>query len=130
MNLADLPEATLEKIKSVHWDSILEKHEGPGTWESVLQYSHPEFLLVGEHHVLLPIDVEHHSNITILRDILSIDRSSLTLFLQDTTYSQNWYDSGFLAVCDRLENFFIAIVYHEWFVIERPSFFEAFKSNV
>lgn len=125
MNLADLPETTLEKIKSVRWDSILEKHEGPETWDAVLRYSHPEFLSVGEHYVLLPIDVEHHSNVTILRHILSVDGCSLTLFLQDTTYGQNWYDSGFLAVCDRLENFFIAIVYHEWFVIERPSIFAA-----
>lgn len=124
MKLADLPEATLEKVRSVRWDRILEKHEGPEAWESILQYSHPEFLPVGEYHVLLPVDVEHHSNITILRDILSADKRSLTLFLQDTTYGQNWYDSGFLAVCDRLENFFIAIVYHEWFVIERPSIFE------
>lgn len=123
MNLADLSEATLEKIKSVRWDSILEKHEGPETWEAVLRYSQPEFLSVGEHHVLLPIDVKHHSNVTILRHILSVDGCSLTLFLQDTTYGQDWDDSGFLAVCDRLENFFIAIVYHEWFVIERPSIF-------
>lgn len=125
MNLADLSEITLEKVKSVHWDRIVEKHEGPETWESVLRYSQPEFLAVGEHYVLLPIDKEHHSNVTILRDILSADGCSLTLFLQDTTYAQNWYDSGFLTVCDRLENFFIAIVYHEWFVIERLSIFEA-----
>ena len=124
MNLADLPEETLSKIKSVRWDSILEKHEGPETWESWLQYSQPEFLTVGEHRVLLPVDVEHHSNITVLRSILSADGCSLTLFLQDTTYGHDWYDSGYLAVCDRLGDFFIAIVYHEWFVIERPSVFE------
>jgi hypothetical protein len=123
MNLANLPESTLEKIKSLRWDSILEKHEGPEIWESVLRYSNPEFLAVDEHQVLLPVDVEHHSNITILRAIWSADGCSLTLFLKDTTYGHEWYDSGYLAVCDRLENFFIAIVYHEWFVIERsPAF--------
>jgi hypothetical protein len=109
----------------VRWDRILEKHEGPDDWESVLQYSHPEFLAVGDHPVLLPIDVEHHANITILRSIVSADGESLTLFLQDTTYGQDWSDSGYLAVCDRLENFFIAIVYHEWFVIERSAVFES-----
>jgi hypothetical protein len=31
--------------------------------------------------------------------------------------------AGFMAVCDRVvdEEFFLAILYHEWFVIERAT---------
>lgn len=124
MKLADLSEATLDKLKSLRWDRIIEKHEGPESWESVLRYYEPEFLPLGDQWVLLPVDASQHPNITVLRQIPSADGCSLTLFLQDTTYGQDWYDSGYLAVCDRLENFFVAILYHEWFIIEHSSFSE------
>ncbi|WP_225226165.1 hypothetical protein [Komarekiella delphini-convector] len=38
MKLSDLSTETLEKIKLVRWDRIIEKHEGPESWESVLRY--------------------------------------------------------------------------------------------
>jgi hypothetical protein len=46
----------------------------------------------------------------------------LTLFLRDPTYGEEWYDSGFLAICEKLpgQEFFLATVYHEWFVIDNP----------
>jgi hypothetical protein len=34
MKVADLSNETLAKIKIVRWDRIIEKHEGPETWES------------------------------------------------------------------------------------------------
>ena len=120
MKLADLSPETLAKIKAVRWDRIIEKHEGPESWESVLRYDDPEFLEIEGRWVLLPVDRHQHPNITILRTIWSADDRSLTLFLQDTTYDNDPFFAGYLAVCDRLEekSFFLAILYHEWFVID------------
>lgn len=127
MKLSDLSSETLEKIKSVRWDRIIEKHEGPETWGSVLRYDEPEFLEIDGRWVLLPVERSHHPNITILRTIWSADGKSLTLFLKDTTYDDDPFFSGFVAVCDKVkdEDFFLAILYHEWFVIERTEVFES-----
>ncbi len=126
MKLADLSPAALEKIKLVRWDRIIEKHEGPETWASVLRYEEPEFMEVEGHPVLLPVDKSHHPNISILRSIWSQDKKSLTLFLSDTTFDDDPFFSGFMAVCDLVkdESFFLAILYHEWFIIERADVFE------
>jgi hypothetical protein len=126
MKLADLSAETLEKIKLVKWDRIIEKHEGPESWESVLKYEEPEFLEVDGYSILLPVDKSHHPNISILRSIWSVDHYSVTLFLSDTTYEDDPFFAGFMAVCDRLkdEEFFLAILYHEWFIIERAKVFE------
>ena len=128
MKLADLSPETIEKIKPVLWDRIIEKHEGPEDWESVLRWYEPEFLTIDDRSVLLPVEKEHHSNITILRSIWSADGNSVTLFLTDTTYYEDDpFMAGFMAVCDRVvgEEFFLAILYHEWFVIERSAVLEA-----
>lgn len=125
MKLADLSTKTLEKIKSVQWDRIIEKHEGPEDWESVLRYYEPEFIEIEGRWVLLPVEASHHANITILRSIWSDNGHSLTLFLKDTTYDDDPFFSGFMAVCDQVkdEDFFLAILYHEWFVIKRIDIF-------
>ena len=86
MKLADLSKATIERIKSVRYDRILEKHEEPWDWESVLRWYEPEFLTIEGHFVLLPLDQEQHPNITILRTIVSQDGNTLTIFLKDTTH--------------------------------------------
>ncbi|NDJ21702.1 hypothetical protein GS682_08635 [Nostoc sp. B(2019)] len=126
MKLSDLSTETLEKIKLVRWDRIIEKHEGPESWELVLRYEQPEFLEVEGCAILLPVDKLHHPNISILRCIWSADKNSVTVFLSDTTYEDDPFFSGFMAVCDRLKNeeFFLAILYHEWFIIERAAVFE------
>ncbi|MDB9372315.1 hypothetical protein [Nodularia sphaerocarpa] len=123
MKLSDLSTETLEKIKPLRWDRIIEKHEGPETWEYVLESEAPEFLEIARHPVLLPIEQSRHPNITILRSIWSADINSVTIFLKDTTYDDDPFSSGFMAVCDRLkdEDFFVAILYHEWFIIEREA---------
>ena len=126
MKLANLSQDTIEKIKPVRWDRILEKHEGPWDWESVLRWHEPEFLSIDGHFVLLPLDQEHHSNITILRTIVSQDGNSLTIFLKDTThYGDDPFSAGFLAICEKVigEGFFLTTVYHEWFIIERSGIF-------
>ena len=46
----------------------------------------PEFIEIAGYPVLLPVDREHHPNITILRCIASEDHPALTIFLKDTTY--------------------------------------------
>ncbi len=120
MKLTDLSSETREKIKTLRWDRIIEKHEGPESWESVLRYYDPEFMNIEGQFVLLPIEKDQHPNITILRTIWSKDGNSLTLFLKDITYYEDLFMSGYMAVCDKVagENFFLAILYHEWFIIE------------
>ena len=120
MKVAELSPETLATIKSYRWDRIIEKHEGPEDWDSVFKYHHPEFIAIENYHVLLPIAQEHHANITILRCIPSQDGNTLTLFLKDTTYEDDSFFSGFLAICDRFpgQDFFLAHVYHEWFIFE------------
>ena len=126
MKLSDLSAQTLEKIKLVRWDRIIEKHEGPEDWDSVFRYEEPEFIEIKGCAVLLPVDKSHHPNISIIRCIWSADKNSVTLFLSDTTYDDDVFFSGFMAVCDRPkdEEFFLAILYHEWFIIERATVFE------
>lgn len=127
MKLADLSPETLVKIKSVRWDRIIEKHEGPESWDSVFRYCNPELMVIDGNPVLLPLDQTQHPHITILRTIWSDDGKSLTLFLKDTTYDDDPFMSGYVAVCDQLEgeNLYLAILYHEWFIIERSPIFKS-----
>lgn len=112
----------IEKIKPYRYDRIIEKHEGPERWEDVFTYQDPIVLELGGYPVLLPIDREHAPNLTLLRTIVGDGGTALTLFLRDTTYGTDWYDSGYLAVCERLpgEDLYLATVYHEWFIFENP----------
>ena len=124
MKLSDLSPAIIERIKGYRYDHIIEKHEGPERWASVLKCYEPEILRVNRYDVLLPLPQEHHKNIKILRCIVSNDERSLTLFLKDTTYNPDPEDEMFyvgrIAVCDRFEeeDFFLTILYHGWFIIE------------
>ncbi|MCP4350010.1 MAG: hypothetical protein GY795_31405 [Desulfobacterales bacterium] len=124
MKISNLTSEVIEKIKLYRWDRIIEKHEGPERWESVLKYYDPEFMEIMGHYVLLPIDRDRHRNVTILRCIEGDNGSVLTIFLKDTTYVSNpddeIFDAGFVAVCDKFpgEEFYIAVLYHEWFIVE------------
>ncbi len=120
MKLSQLSPEVITQVQSTLWDGIFEKHEGPENWEDVLEYYNPEFLDIEGHAVLLPIGQEQHPNLTILRCIPSQDGKTLTLFLKDTTYGDDTFTSGYLAVCDKMpgQEFFLAIVYHEWFIID------------
>lgn len=122
MKIAQLSPLTRARLEESRYDRIVEKHEGPFRWQWTLDEC--EFLRVGDFDVLLPIDRVHHGNVSILRVLPSVDGLSLTIFLKDTTWGQGDDDffSGFLAVCERFPNeeFFVAIVYHEWFLIESP----------
>jgi hypothetical protein len=52
------------------------------------------------------------------------NKNTLVVFLKDMTFVEDpkyeMFDAGYVAICDRLpnEDFFIAILYHEWFIIE------------
>jgi hypothetical protein len=117
MKLIDVPRELLEKIRSSVYDEILEKHEGPWTWGGTLEYC--EFMSICGRYVLLPVERERHANITILRCVVSEDGRSLTVFLKDTTHDEGAF-AGFVAVCDRFEDedFYVAVLYHEWYVIQ------------
>src|SRR6266568_4487523 len=126
MKLSDLPSEVIERIKSYRYDQILEKHEGPENWASVLRYFEPEFLRLSGYDVLLPVSRRQHPNIQMLRCIVGDGGKTLTLFLRDTTYTSSpqdeMFDAGRIAICDRFEDqgFYLTIVYHEWFIIENP----------
>jgi hypothetical protein len=126
MKVADLSNETLAKIKTVRWDRIIEKHEGLARWESEFRYGEPEFIEIEGRWVLLPVEGSRHQNITILRTIWSADGNSLTLFLKDTNFDDDMFVSGYMAVCDRPkgEEFFLAVLYHEWLIIEKAELFE------
>lgn len=124
LTIADLSAEVTAKIRQYQWDRIIEKHEGPEDWASVLDFSDPEFMLIADCAVLLPVERERHPHITILKSIISRDGDSLTVFLKDTTYfpdpEDEMFCTGRMAVCDRVpgEEFFLATVFHEWFVID------------
>src|SRR6185503_10653733 len=124
MKIADLSKQVVEHIKMRRYDRILEKHEGPERWESEFEYGQPELLDAEGRWVLLPIDRANHGNVTFLRVIESKDGEVLTIFLKDTTHTlpgEEFFSAGFLAICEKVpgEAFFVASVYHEWFMIGR-----------
>lgn len=124
MKVADLSPQVVERLKKWRWDRIVEKHEGPFDWAWRLEDAYAEFMSIDGCDVLLPVDKEQHDKITILRCIPSKDGNTLTIFLKDRTYAETpdeeFFCAGFLAICDKLpgENFYVAIVYHEWFMVK------------
>lgn len=124
LHFKQLPETTLDEIRPCRFDRIIEKHEGPEHWSFMIEIYDLEFIEIDKRAVLLPVDQKHHKNITILRSIVDKDETSLTVFLKDTTYvaepEHDNFDAGFVAICDKIpgEEFFIAVLYHEWFIIE------------
>ncbi len=129
---------TKNKISSIRWDRIIEKHEGPFTWKNELEPSdlpldlkrfYPDFnpiddvaqfMEIGSYDVLLPIGRTHHPNITILKHFFSQDLEKMVIYLKDTTHYEDSFDSGFVAICDLIkpENFYLATLYHEWFIVD------------
>ncbi|MBC8170688.1 MAG: hypothetical protein H7X77_03415 [Anaerolineae bacterium] len=114
----------LEKIKAVRFDRIYGKHEGPWGWSHWLDDDEVEFIQMSGYEVLLPINKDHYLNITPLRVIPSADTGTLTIFFKDTTFGGDRMDAGYLAICEKIpgENFFVATVYHEWFILDNPLF--------
>lgn len=153
MKIKDLSLTTLAALKNKRYDRIVEKHEGPETWDWQLPYSkerleelkemyknsdydvseddHAEFMQIAGVDVLLPIGANHHPNITILHHFFSEDYEKLVLYIKDTTYDDGVFGAGFVAICDKydVEPFYIATFYHEWFIIDYDPLAERFKSK-
>ncbi|MBA3716171.1 MAG: hypothetical protein H0W76_27585 [Pyrinomonadaceae bacterium] len=136
MRLLSLSPTVLEKVKSYKWDGIIEKHEGPFDYGSSNRFTEPEFMVINGFNVLLPVGRSHHPNITIIRCIESADGNALTIFLKDTTYVDNprreFLDAGYVAVCDKFpdEDFYLAIVYHEWFMVNNSGVMVEEEDNI
>jgi hypothetical protein len=138
MRIDELSEETLNKMKPMRYDRIVEKHEGPFTWKYLLKESEPddffpetdpplepnfykpEFVEIHQKWVLLPVGRGHHKNITFLHYFFSKDDKKLVVYLKDTTYDDDTFSSGFIAICDWVEpeKFFFTTLYHEWFIID------------
>jgi hypothetical protein len=124
MKVANLQPDVIERIKQIRYDRIVEKHEGPWDYAGDFRFRDPEFMQAGEWWVLLPVDGEQRPNITFLRTIISADGSVLTIFLHDTTYyGDDPFSAGYVAICERFPgaDFYVATVYHEWFIFENPT---------
>jgi len=116
VKIADLSPEVADKLENCLYDQLINKHEGPETWGTLEDY---EFLKIDGLDVLLPIEKQHHSSITFVKIIFSEDKRTLTLFLRDTTYETGLFSER-VAVCSKFEaeNFLIAVLYHECFIIE------------
>ncbi len=153
MKIKNLPPTTLATIKKMRYDRIIEKHEGPETWDWLLDVEgekkkelkefykkagadyepspNAEFMNVGRADVLLPVPSDHYPNMTILHHFFSEDRLKMVLYIKDTTYFGEDIYSGFVAICDKFPNeeFYITTLYHEWFTIDYDPLADRWKEK-
>jgi hypothetical protein len=133
MRVADLTSEVVEQICTCDYDRIIEKHEGPESWDAIFRYGYnPEFIDVNGLAVLLPVNGERLANISVIRCIVSRDGDALTIFLKDTTLAEAYnvdpdkdiFYTGFMAFCEKFpgQEFYLATVYHEWFIVENEIF--------
>lgn len=125
MRVADLSPERRAWLRACCYDRFVEKHEGPWDWDWLIDGPHADyradFLTIDGRDVLLPVPVEHHPHISLLRGIVGVGGDTLTLFLKDTTFAEHygpdgeWFWAGFLAVCDRAPgaDWYVATQYHE-----------------
>lgn len=140
MSIDDLSNEVIEKIRNSRFDRIVEKHEGPFDWGWLLPAEKEEttdrlaglfpnhdpvaetaeFFPVGDFYALFPIGRGQHPNLTILHYFLSEDQQKLVVYLKNTTYYDDKFSSGYMAICDRFAGkpFYVATLYHEWFIID------------
>lgn len=152
MKVKELSPTTLATLKNKRYDRIVEKHEGPETWDWQLPRSeeriqklkevyqgshydfsmdnHAEFIQLAGVDILLPIGSNHHANLTFLHYFFSEDRQKIVLYIKDTTYEDDAFGAGFVAICEKYLNepFYIATLYHEWYIIDYDSLADRFKN--
>jgi hypothetical protein len=150
MRIENLSSQTLDriKIKRNRWDRIIEKHEGPETWEwkfkaylpedMIFRWdpdfdpiaARPQFIQIDVHWALLPVSRSHHSNITIWHHFRSEDHAKLVIYLKDTTYDDSLFGAGYVAISDyQPEGFYLTTLYYEWFIIDYDADAKAFFSK-
>ena len=153
MKVKGLSPTIIASLKNKRYDRIVEKHEGPETWDWQLPSSeeriqelkrmyensgydfstdnHAEFIQVGEVDILLPIGSDHHVNLTVLHYFFSEDHQKIVLYIKDTTYDDDAFGAGFVAICDKYpnESFYIATFYHEWYIIDYDPLADRFKNG-
>jgi hypothetical protein len=151
MKIKELSPAILSVLKNKRYDRIVEKHEGPESWDWQLPYDaeriealksmyknsdiedsvsdHADFIQIDNVDVLLPVGSDHHPNITILHHFFSENRQKIVLYIKDTTYDDGIWGAGFIAICDKYpyESFYVATLYHEWYIIDYDSLADKFK---
>ncbi len=114
-----LDEETITRIGSFRCDCLVEEHEGPWTWQRLVQDNAVDFVSIRGQNILLPVGREHHASLELVRCIFSEDAETMTLSLRDRTYDAG-PSSDRLAVCERFpgEDWYIAVFYHEWTLID------------
>jgi hypothetical protein len=125
LRIADLPSSTRDWLAKQRFDQSIEKHEGPWNWDDLLEaktyedqrFPSAEFLQIDGHDVLLPIGSDHHPSLQLLRVIVGDKGSSLTLFMKDTTYGDDYFTAGRVAICDRIPNgeWYLCHFWHKWY---------------
>jgi hypothetical protein len=141
-HISDIPTETLNAIKKLRYDRILEKHEGPWTWESALKYDNACIVQFKnknqtfvEFTVLMPFPEHHKAQIKTVFCADAEHEGVKTIFFtcpslagyDETETNLQW--CGFCAVCreisipgtDWLENaapFYVTVLLHETFLIE------------
>ncbi len=129
LRLAELRGPERVWLLEQRYDRSVGKHEGPFAWRDLVEPKAPdgaeepddprpvtpEFLALDGRVVLLPVERDHHANLTRLRAVASEDGRCLTLFLTDSTDGDG-VSSGRLAFCEQAPDggWFLCTVWHEW----------------
>ena len=90
MALGDLKPESLEALRGWRYDRIIEKHEGPETWESYLKYEQPVELERDGRRVLIPVWWDERGEVIVLRWLVSQDETSITVFIKDMSLGKHY----------------------------------------
>lgn len=137
--LASLSAEARKWVEQQRFDRFIEKHEGPWSWDylvsprpyemydsaiggmQTVQSLGAEFLMIEGRVVLLPVDQENHPHIHIQRVIVGEGGASLIVFLTDTTWGDDPFSIGRVAICDRVpdDDWYLCHLYHQRYATDR-----------
>jgi len=113
MKLSDISPETLEQIRALSYDQLIEKHELYG-YEFLLEHRSTDlqFFEVGKYTVLTPHNSRDRDRTIVHQVSMSKDERILTLFY--TVDYEEATCAHFIAICKLIppENFYIALVLH------------------
>lgn len=121
VNFVLFPEKLKTQVCSFYLDTLIEKHEG-GSWQSWVEYRPQLYMLeVLDGFLLLQLYEENFPNITILNAFKSPDEKEIFVRLEDTTYGDDGFDIGYIALGSLLEgtNIYVCTFYHNYYDFER-----------